>query len=398
MEKEESKLIDDTIKLLHQNSNVHPLDNKTPEELTALKIKQATTPPARLIENLKNLTSTLKRLYTQLSQLTNSPTTNPTGLVGIIDAEQLMRLAQTNTNANNGLNQPGANPELEKLVLENPTLLIPLDFEEANGMTLQANTHLPVWEQLPGETPLQFEMFTMFRDNTQIGEDGTMRLGRNLIGRTIYETFTPGQLQRLQTKYQQPMNLALVHLYKELFVWKERAQAMDVYHDTLREKVKQREIRLMEERHKKTSQDVFEKAADYFLELDSAYLNPKDALKWFEAAAKLERLSMGLSQEKANCEIKAMENSNNTQLTQIEIKNGALGGTTETKDKELGKIQDILSVLQRSGVLGQHQNPEVIEVVAEEVPETVKEEIKQEVKEEKQDVGATKQPRPKRVK
>lgn len=235
--------------------------------------------------------------------------------------------------------EPNESYDLTNLAHEYPTLLVQLESDE----TRTQSQGTPYWERLMNEPLADYKLFEQYRDEEP-------------HNRAIYKLAN-------QTN-QTPEHL---HNLKDLNHWQDRAATFDLYKSTIKEKVRSYEIELMETKHKKQADRIFDKVTTYFENLDDAFLKPEVALQWLNSAVKLNRLSLGVAPDKAACELKQNEQQTQ-QLTQIEIKTGTnnnFGNQQNEQQAQQAKLQDILAVLQKAGSLNAKVTARDIEPIVE---------------------------------
>jgi hypothetical protein len=182
---------------------------------------------------------------------------------------------------------------------------------------------LPFWERLDGELIPAYDLFKAFRDMK-------LQSGTRSIMEVHERTAVP---------------LRTLTALSQIYHWRARAKCFDAYKEFQRNMIKEREIDLMEGRHKKTATQLFDLCID-FIRNNKELLTPKTALQWFQTAVQLERLSLGLSPDKP---LKGAEAAQNSPIVQINNAMQAIQNTEDGNSSE--KMLEILRILEQSGAL-----------------------------------------------
>lgn len=154
------------------------------------------------------------------------------------------------------------------------------------------------YERLEGETKKAFEAFQIYRD---MGYERSIRKVAQKLGKT------------------QP----LMSRWSAQYDWVNRAHSYDEEMDRLALLQEEKERKSMVKRHAKQAMLFQEKVIKRMAKLEVDELDPKDMIKWFTEAVKIERLSRGETTEKAevkhNGEIKgSIEHDITSQIDQYE--------------------------------------------------------------------------------
>ncbi len=130
-----------------------------------------------------------------------------------------------------------------------------------------------IWERLPGESIKAYRCFCIYRD---LGVDRSIN-----------------KVQKALRDEGKKYSLTLLLRWSKRFNWVSRAEAYDEYLERLRRLERERLIKEMVERHTKLAIGFQQRVAERLMMLDPNELGPSDLIKWFEIAAKIERLSVG---------------------------------------------------------------------------------------------------------
>lgn len=127
-----------------------------------------------------------------------------------------------------------------------------------------------IWERQPGESSKAYAAFCIYRD---MGPDRSIE--------KVYEKRSRrGPLSRLK-------NWSVKHN------WVERAKAYDDYLERKKREEKEKAILEMADRQARLAIAFQQRVAQRLQELDPSELSPSDLAKWFDVAAKIERLNRG---------------------------------------------------------------------------------------------------------
>lgn len=130
------------------------------------------------------------------------------------------------------------------------------------------------WDKLEGESAKAFKAFCVYRDM----EDRSMRKSLEVIGKP------PGYIRQLER-------------WSAAFGWVRRAEAYDVFQEAEKRRTMEKDRTKMNERHVKQSQAIQNKVVERLMTIKPSELSPSDLIKWFEVAAKTERLARGETTE-----------------------------------------------------------------------------------------------------
>ncbi len=191
---------------------------------------------------------------------------------------------------------------------------------------------LPLWDRLGGELLGWFNSFKNYRDQ---------KLSASL---------------RSLTKTASNMALPLSYItdLSKAFHWQARAKAFDLYIQMEREATRNRNMVLLENKHYKAANDIFEICMTFIrgTEENPVKLTAKSALGWIETAIKLGRISVGMPPDKS---IAVADKANiNTIITQVntETQNIALSASAGDSGKvNVDRLQKILNILIDTGQL-----------------------------------------------
>jgi hypothetical protein len=244
------------------------------------------------------------------------------------------------------------NDEIPERILQEATINI--DYLEevpiVNG--------LPFWERLDCEPLDYYKLFKLYRDQKKT--DST-RSFENLKKQT-----------GIQESY--------LHAIAGIYHWTQRTQTYDYYRKSQIEKAKQREIKELESNHLKAAKKIFDYCVDYFEKLattnEIAKMPPSQIIDWWEKAAKLGRLSLGMPSDKPT----NIENQSNKVIIekQLNFSNNTQNNpnqknlTINTDKKFLKEVLDILQtanalpkeIVAEQQVKDQTEQTQVIEVKA----------------------------------
>ena len=139
---------------------------------------------------------------------------------------------------------------------------------------------MEVWEKQAGEGGRVYEYFCAYRD---------MGPGRSLA-KLWRELGKKPSLTRLE-------DLSVRH------GWVKRAEAYDLYLDSLRRQEQEEAIRAMARRHAELAVAFLEKVAERLEAINPEELKPADLIRWLAEAVKVERLARGEPTEIQSTEI-----------------------------------------------------------------------------------------------
>lgn len=197
---------------------------------------------------------------------------------------------------------------------------------------------LPFWERLDCEPLNYYRLFKTYRDTKLI------------------------ETKRSFQKLEKDTNTPIHYLYalNKIYCWQPRTLAFDIYQLNLIEKERNRQIDLMEGRHKKAAERIFEICTTYLEVMEESGLlgavSPKELQGWADLAIKLERLSLGLPGDKPkdeNVNQKQSQNQNknviNVNIEKQQIQNVANQNNKNLKmiDSEENKkfLQEVANTL-----------------------------------------------------
>jgi len=127
-----------------------------------------------------------------------------------------------------------------------------------------------LWERQPGESTKAYAAFCVYRD---LGTERSLEKA----GQMLDKPRTRKWLGEWSAKYK----------------WVERAKAYDDYVEKLKRKEKEKAIKEMAERQARIAMAFQEKIIERLQSIDPAELTPTELARWFEIAAKIERLNRG---------------------------------------------------------------------------------------------------------
>jgi len=127
-----------------------------------------------------------------------------------------------------------------------------------------------LWERQPGESTKAYAAFCVFRD---LGTERSLEKA----GQMLDKPRTRKWLGEWSAKYK----------------WVERAKAYDDYVEKLKRKEKEKAIKEMGERQARIAMAFQEKIIERLQSIDPAELTPTELARWFDVAAKIERLNRG---------------------------------------------------------------------------------------------------------
>ena len=195
--------------------------------------------------------------------------------------------------------------------------LVPIDYLEevpvVNG--------LPVWERFDCEPMVEYKLFKLYRDSTNL--DG--------VSQRSFENLSNSTEIKVKSLY----------AVSKVYHWQMRVRAFDLFKEATIEDEKKKLIRLMETKHRTSAVKIFDKCVTYFENLKDAQLekvNPKDMIHCFSEASRLERLSLGLSADKPVTVEDRVKIDKIVSITQTDNKTLNIG------DKDLQELVNILNV------------------------------------------------------
>jgi len=127
-----------------------------------------------------------------------------------------------------------------------------------------------LWERQPGESTKAYAAFCVYRD---LGTERSLEKA----GQMLDKPRTRKWLGEWSAKYK----------------WVERAKAYDDYVEKLKRKEKEKAIKEMAERQARIAMAFQEKIIERLQSIDPAELTPTELARWFDVAAKIERLNRG---------------------------------------------------------------------------------------------------------
>ena len=132
------------------------------------------------------------------------------------------------------------------------------------------------WERQPGEPARAYAAFTIYRDLPP-AERSIRAVAERLGGhRSEKGRRSTRPLERWSTRWR----------------WVERAAAFDAELDRRRREAMLKEARETQERHLRMARAMLTIVARRLQQIDPAELTPKDAARWVQVAAELERLAL----------------------------------------------------------------------------------------------------------
>jgi len=127
-----------------------------------------------------------------------------------------------------------------------------------------------LWDRLPNESTKAYAAFCVYRD---LGTERSLEKA----GQMLDKPRTRKWLGEWSAKYK----------------WVERAKAYDDYVEKLKRKEKEKAIKEMAERQARIAMAFQEKIIERLQSIDPAELTPTELARWFDVAAKIERLNRG---------------------------------------------------------------------------------------------------------
>jgi hypothetical protein len=220
------------------------------------------------------------------------------------------------------------------LTAESTQLLIPdsavMNIDYSEGYPVIETTQFPIWDRLSSEPTPYYKCFSVY------------------LALKYNQGFGTRSLQ--QTHKLTKIPITTLSRLSKIFHWKIRSTAYDMYRDFLREQQRNYEIVRMQGVHQKTAKELFQMCAEY-IQSNVNELTPATALKWFEAAVKLERLSLGLNPDEP---VEGGKNNSSNNNTTIQIGFAGIGigegqSNKEVRNAALARNSEILEVLMQSG-------------------------------------------------
>ena len=209
---------------------------------------------------------------------------------------------------------------------------------------------LPFWERLDCEPIDYYKMFKLYR-NQKITD--STRSFEKLIDQ-LNNTTAP-----------------LLHALSKVYHWQQRVRAFDQYQGYLVEKEREKLTTVMNGRHQKTAEKMWELCEKYLTELASKpdkmlSFKPAEFKSLLVEARKLERLSLGLPGDRPP----TTPNTQNTEITNIKI-DSKIKNESKTINLPSGEkvkyLQEIVDVLHNANAL-----PKTIEAQGDVQEETEK--------------------------
>ena len=227
--------------------------------------------------------------------------------------------------------------EKDNMIFSNETIAIAttqIDFLDG----LPVINGLPFWERLDCEPLEYYRLFKTYRD---------MKLT---------------DPTRSFEKLNKDTNTETSYLYalSKIYHWSQRVKAFDLYQLTLIEKARTRQVEVMEGKHKKAAERIFEICTTYLEVMEEtgllAAVSPKEMQGWAELAIKLERLSLGLSPDKpiTNEDTEKIKNvinftnietqQNQQNMNQLNVNNPIKGLSDTERNKFLQEVANTLLI------------------------------------------------------
>jgi hypothetical protein len=255
----------------------------------------------KLLNNLGNTVSGLQK---------NIDVTSNNLPIAYIDPQIILEEIIDNSDANANISQ--------ELITLSTTFIDYLD-----GVPIVGG--LPFWERLDCEPLDYYRLFKTYRD---------------------YKLIEP---KRSFEKLEADTNTPRPYLYalSKVYHWQQRALAFDIYKMDEIERERNRQVSIMENKHKKAAERIFEICTTYLEVMEETGLlaaySPKEMQGWAELAIKLERLSLGLSPDKPITKedtekVKQIVNVTNNQMNQTNLTNQQL--TILPNDPMMGLSED----------------------------------------------------------
>lgn len=126
------------------------------------------------------------------------------------------------------------------------------------------------WDRQPGESTKAYAAFCAYRD---LGPERSIEKAGQMLDK--------------------PRSKKWLGEWSAKYKWVERAKAYDDYVEKLKRKEKEKAIKEMAERQARIAMAFQEKIIERLQSIDPAELTPTELVKWFEIAAKIERLNRG---------------------------------------------------------------------------------------------------------
>jgi len=127
-----------------------------------------------------------------------------------------------------------------------------------------------IWDRLPNESTKAYAAFCVYRD---LGPERS--------------------LDKAGQKLDKPRSRKWLGEWSAKYKWVERAEAYDDYIEKLKRKEREEAIAEMAERQARIAIAFQQRVAQRLQELDPSELSPADMARWFDIAAKIERLNRG---------------------------------------------------------------------------------------------------------
>lgn len=214
---------------------------------------------------------------------------------------------------------------------------VPIEFDE--GFPTVGG--VPLWERFDGEPIPYYKLFKEYRDM-----------------RYLHATRSIAKLLETSGCAGRQLN-ALARVYH----WQMRVKAYDKYKEAERQLMREHEINKLENKHAKISNNLLDQAVDYLTD-HPEQLSAKTAIQLVELAMKAGRLAVGLNPDKPGTtagfnggshstptinitNMNAGDNTNQANINLSEVEK-----QTQEKAQEVGTLQSIIHVLNKSGAFG----------------------------------------------
>ena len=184
---------------------------------------------------------------------------------------------------------------------------------------------LPFWERLDCEPLDYYKLFKIYRN--QKNTDST-RSFEKLIEQTT-------------TK------IGYLYALSKIYHWQDRCKAFDLFNSFLIDKERSKAIKIMEGKHKKTAEKMWELCEKYLTELEDKpdkLLNfkPAEFKSLLVEARKLERLSLGLSGDRPPAQPTTIEKTTINVDSKTMVDNKTISIPSGDKIEYLQEIVDVL--------------------------------------------------------
>lgn len=199
---------------------------------------------------------------------------------------------------------------------DNTSLTYAIDFSEGYATT----NGLPFWDRLENERVEFYNLFKHYRNLKDTSESRSLVTVAEQTGNTI----------------------SVIHILAQCYHWIARTRAYDLYQADLREAERARSLRLMENKHSKAANVLFDRCLSY---IDKRLENfpAREIVRILEVAIRLERMSIGVDPDG--------KVANNTTTVINNMPQSFTTTSLPPQDESISRMREVVSILTKSGAL-----------------------------------------------